>query len=113
MTEVSEIFERYLAEIREENERLMNDLNQNKQEQIPISEPDSAPKEEPKELELPPFANKQLSETEDKVETSLQAQILQLYEQGLTLDQIAKQLKCGKTEAELIINFHQKKVDKA
>ncbi|BAC13541.1 hypothetical conserved protein [Oceanobacillus iheyensis HTE831] len=47
-------------------------------------------------------------DAEDTVEASLDARVLQLYNQGKSIDEIASELKCGKTEAEIIIKLHQK-----
>ncbi|MDY0396397.1 hypothetical protein RWE15_21250 [Virgibacillus halophilus] len=39
---------------------------------------------------------------------STEAKILQLHQQGKQTEEIAKELGCGKTEAELVIKFHAK-----
>src|SRR5690625_6659662 len=47
-------------------------------------------------------------DTDDSIETSLQAKILQLSHQGYDADEIAGKLNCGKTEAALIIKLQEK-----
>jgi len=61
------------------------------------------------EKEMQPIEDFQPAAFQDEVETSLEAQILQLHTNGETIDDIAKKLNCGKTEAEIIIKMHQKK----
>ena len=43
-----------------------------------------------------------------KLEASLESRVMQLHAKGLTIEEIAKTLNCGKTEAELIIRFYNK-----
>lgn len=101
---ITHIFEKYLQEIRDENDRL-------KAEATPITdEPSVNPtgqkfeQEAPEKLQYMP----EIVETEDTTETSLQSQILQLYHQGISPNDIAKKLNCGKTEVDLSIKFYKK-----
>lgn len=45
----------------------------------------------------------------DSVETSLESHVLQLHQDGVPINEIAKQLNCGKTEVSLIIQFQKGK----
>lgn len=102
--ELHPILESYLNEIKEENKKLQQLVSKN--EQL-LEKPAKR-----KERNIPAEDNyAQIWDAEnndDKVETSLHAKILSLHEKGLSIDQIAKQLKCGQTEAELILKFHEK-----
>ncbi|WP_339178177.1 hypothetical protein [Oceanobacillus sp. FSL W7-1293] len=110
-----------LEEIRKENRMLQSLLEEDKQpDKSPVKHdsikyPPSPPAEEKKEgaamieKEMQPIEDFQPAAFQDEVETSLEAQILQLHTNGETIDDIAKKLNCGKTEAEIIIKMHQKK----
>lgn len=101
--EFEQMFERYLVEIREENDRLQN-----------LSKVSLKPhvQNKQKEVEYEPLIVKE-QEVQDELETSLTANILSLSEKGYTPTEIAQKLHCGKTEAELIIKFHEEKTHKA
>ncbi|MGX4669258.1 DUF6115 domain-containing protein [Cerasibacillus sp. JNUCC 74] len=101
---IGALFESYLAEFKEENNRLQQALKQTNHAQL---EPDS--EENMEEIASTIVENVPMVDDskEDKVVTSLKANILQLYSKGLSPGEIAKQLNCGKTEAELIIKLHQ------
>ncbi len=101
---IGALFESYLAEFKEENNRLQQALKQTNHAQL---EPDSEGNME--EIASTIVENVPMVDDskEDKVVTSLKANILQLYSKGLSPGEIAKQLNCGKTEAELIIKLHQ------
>jgi len=110
-----------LEEIREENRMLQSLLQEDKQPgKHPIrhdgmERPPFTPSEGQKESdvlpekEIQPIEDFQTAAYQDEVETSLEAKILQLHTNGETIDDIAKKLNCGKTEAEIIIKMHQKK----
>lgn len=54
---------------------------------------------------LPENSNEEtLEQIEDKKEYS--EAVYELYKQGMTIDQIAKKMKKGKTEVELLLKFH-------
>ena len=53
-------------------------------------------------------SNSVLELKEDKLETSLEAQVFQLAKQGISIEEIAKKLNRGKTEIELMIKLHKK-----
>ncbi|MGG6432029.1 DUF6115 domain-containing protein [Anoxybacillus sp. D401a] len=101
----------YLMQFKEENERFVKQMTS------------SAVRQKKKEAS-PPFREEQvrlpvedvvdrveLSTTAPKEEPSLESLIseaLKLQQQGKTMDEIAKALKRGKTEIELLLKFHQK-----
>lgn len=46
-------------------------------------------------------------ETKDMIETSIEGQVLQLFHEGKSPEEIAKQLNRGKTEVDLYIKLHK------
>jgi|SRR5690625_2394327 len=113
--EISQLLEKYLNDIKQENIHLKDMLasknSQQKQHYKKVTHMHSS-----KDLqqtkdndELDENRDIHIHSNNDVIETSLQAQILQLYNQGLTVDHIAKELNCGKTEAELIIKLYEQK----
>jgi hypothetical protein len=112
--EITDLFETYLEEVKMENKRL-EDLLSDKEPQSNLeynNRPSvvniTKPVNKPNLVEH----NKTILQTEainDQFETSLEAQILQLYNQGIEAEEIAKKLNCGKTEAALVINLYKKK----
>ncbi|WP_068672375.1 hypothetical protein [Oceanobacillus sp. Castelsardo] len=113
-TEIAQLFEEYLEEIKKENTRLKNDLKRyphNKSDK-PI-EVQVDKKNKLVDSHIMEGSEKEWLKNVDKVndslESSLEAKVLQLYHQSLSVTDIAKKLDCGKTEAELIIRFHEKK----
>ncbi|MBT2216647.1 hypothetical protein KK120_12535 [Virgibacillus dakarensis] len=106
MDEIIGLFETYLAEIKEENRLLETKLGDNDTMES---------KEEKKQAEAPVApvekgSNKLndffVPEVKDSLETSLQARVLKLHDQGVSHEEIASRLNCGKTEAALIIKLH-------
>ncbi|MFB9829058.1 hypothetical protein ACFFMO_14540 [Lederbergia wuyishanensis] len=53
-------------------------------------------------------ANKQIRDSEVYIEKTFEEQVEELSQKGLNSSQIAKQLKKGKTEIELLLKFHEK-----
>lgn len=98
--EFEQMFQHYLNEIREENRHLQQEL-----EQRPRVNNKNVKNENP---QYKPIMETEF-EVEDEVETSLTANILSLAKKGYNSNEIAQELKCGKTEAELIIKFHEGK----
>ncbi|OAS83311.1 hypothetical protein [Metabacillus litoralis] len=126
----------FLIEMKDENERLIQHLKQEsahitnhgkeleaktKESNHPtanstmIHTNEKVP-EEPQESELPDYLS-ELNEIEDIVEISqpvqkkdlpFEIQAINLYENGHTVEQIAKKLSKGKTEIELLLKFRQK-----
>lgn len=105
--DVTKLMETYLEEIKVENDRLQQSLMR-----LPIADNSEV-------LERANAAEKKLITADsplvnndgigDRAEASLHARILQRYAEGATVDEIAKDLKCGKTETELIIKLYAKK----
>lgn len=100
--DVMELLETYLEEIKEENRFLEKGIGK------PINKTASPVTAEAEQKEEVSEYIPEDAEVEDDSETSLQAKILQLYDQGITVEDIARQLNCGKTEAELVIKLHSK-----
>ncbi|MBP1949152.1 DUF6115 domain-containing protein [Virgibacillus litoralis] len=103
--DIMELLETYLEEIKEENRFLEEEIGKPNYEP-PASSTEGFEVEQKKEIvsEYIPESAKVV----DDSETSLQAKILQLHDQGLKAENIARRLNCGKTEAELIIKLHGK-----
>jgi len=118
--DLTQLFEKYLNEIKEENKQLQLQLENNKaihhpkqttKQKLPKDSllNDSHQQSSINERNVANPIELEIGSHEDQIETSLQAKILQLHQQGLTIEQIAKNLNCGKTEAELIIEIFQQK----
>ncbi|RDW19507.1 hypothetical protein CWR48_07240 [Oceanobacillus arenosus] len=118
-TEVMELFETYLLEIKEENNRLQEELNsssssnntswkshavsEDKMNHDPV--PQKEVSQEPQDTIDTPIIDEKVH---DVMETSLEAKILQLHHQGMSIMEIAQQLNRGKTEVELFIKMYKK-----
>lgn len=115
--ELTELFETYLKEIRNENRRLESEMKTN----VPEINPVRAPREldldvDKSDITAVVETDETILETDtvhDQFETSLEARILQLYHQGVEVTEIAQMLNCGKTEASLIINLYKRKNQKS
>ncbi|WP_337020083.1 DUF6115 domain-containing protein [Oceanobacillus massiliensis] len=109
--EIEALFDKYLQEIKRENSRLQEELQQEKNTQRPVkSEPaaaDPADKSEADSDIEPDFLPADIEYT-DTMEASLESRVLQLHQEGLPIGEIARKLNCGKTEAEIIVKMHQK-----
>lgn len=116
--EIEELLAVYLLEIREENDKMIQLIDQQakheSQEKIKeatiVEQPPRKPimearQQEDKYQDYQPFMPK---EEETVVEPSFAAQVLSLAERGDSIETIAKKLNRGKTEVELLIKFHQK-----
>ncbi|WP_284139978.1 MULTISPECIES: hypothetical protein [unclassified Virgibacillus] len=118
--ELIQLMETYIEEIKEENRRLQEDILLSKakekanfaatpayikNEKVAKSEVVATNEEQDESLI---HAKGKDDQTDDQVEASLQARILQLHHLGKSTDAIAKELNCGKTEAALIIKLHAK-----
>ncbi|MGM8364110.1 helix-turn-helix domain-containing protein [Virgibacillus sp. W0181] len=108
--EMEKIFDAYLQEIKEENRSLQLEINESKQAEQRRKQPhasnNSSHQRKIVNNYIPLDSNKPPT---DFVETSLQSQILQLYDEGLSVDEIAKKLNCGKTEVDLTIKMLREK----
>lgn len=117
-TNTAELMETYLKEIKEENRMLeahLGDTNKNippqkQHEKGYVKQKKDFRTLENEREEDPFFPSPADPETGmvDTYETSQQARILQLHEQGLSNEDIASKLYCGKTEVDLVIKLHPK-----
>lgn len=125
--EMEQTFSAYLLEWKEENERFLAELaailpNRTQTDHSPpkdSAEPQAegnettAPSEETETEALPSYFPN-IDEIKDVVDIRQQpasfaaARVRQLNEQGKTVEEIAKILKKGKTEVELLLKFRQK-----
>lgn len=109
-SEIMGVFESYLQEIKEENNRMQTEINATDTSEIGQTKTAHKQKRQNQEQvgseQEEPIFNEQ--ESSDYVETSLKARILNLHQQGFSTDAIAEKLHCGKTEAALIIKLHEK-----
>lgn len=121
---VKELLEKTLVSIKEENEQLQQTLNDKR-----FSKQTNQIIEKEVDISQQPLNNERRTSTfeqtitdvttdeqpllavdvEDKYEPSLHGQIFQLYEKGLSNEEIAQTLNCGKTEVDLILRFQQNK----
>lgn len=113
--EIMEILEVYLEEIKQENNELKNLLKQDKsaEEEIEAPKKEIIVEKTEKKQELKGNHESGLDGLLDElpgyqVDASLESRVLQLHSTGKSIEEIAKTLDCGKTEAELIIKLYQK-----
>jgi hypothetical protein len=125
--EMEQTFSTYLLEWKEENERFLAELaailsNRSRPDHSPPADSaktraegneTAAPNEETETEALPSyFPNideiKDIIDIRQQPALSLADHAWQLYEQGKTIEEIAKILHKGKTEIELLLKFHQK-----
>lgn len=120
--EIEDLLAVYLLEIREENEKVIASLANNKgtqmsgessnnvvidkvkDQEITDKEPERSSNRKPLKDYQPPVDNSE----PDRVEQSFAAQILSMYNQGNSIETIARKLDRGKTEIELLVKFQQK-----
>lgn len=106
-TNITAILEKYLQDIRMENDRLQELSSTHGQTQQPTQREHHTGKEPKVTSETVPTYNPELVQTEDVSETSLQARMLQMHHQGKTAKEIAQSLNCGHTEVELTLKFYE------
>jgi|SRR5690625_4567612 len=106
--DIQEVLETYLQEIREENNRLQKSVTMDEPNK---QKPAQTIKDAKFDIDEMMAEEDQIyiNENKDQMETSLHSRILQLYDKGLSETEIAQQLNCGKTEAELIIKLYGNK----
>ena len=120
--EIEDLLAFYAVELKEENERFLQQLQKTEeivqQTDNEESEPvvkDALDKHQPQmitttnNIENKKPVMKEPSIDDDKYELSLEAQALQLHAQGYTHEEIAKRLNKGHGEIELLLKFHQSK----
>lgn len=113
------LLSRFLDEIRQENRQLQDQLKQSK-----TTHPEESSTDAPSDYSSPvpqgptntiPYSNTTIKKADfpaptpiakdDKVETSLESHVFQLYKEGLSPEEIAKRMNRGKTEIELLIKM--------
>lgn len=117
--------QRFISEIKAENNYLRQNMAQ-KNPPTPTNAPQAVaskqgtddglekeqhPNQANEEVHHQDTYNKAAELVEDKqeqIELSLEGKILQLYQAGYPVDQIARQLTCGKTEVALILELQQR-----
>lgn len=122
LPDIKKLLEQTLNDIKEENNQLHKHLNEltitSEASDLKRAEEQSAQRSEQEQ----PVSFEQLAPNKDhahfesllntteevEYEPSLHGQILQLHAKGLTHEEIAQRLNCGKTEVELILRFQQK-----
>ncbi|MBM7572050.1 hypothetical protein JOC48_002553 [Aquibacillus albus] len=123
--ELEDLLAVYLLEIKDENDRLVSSLRHNKpltnsqsekveteastkseRSTIPIAYNNKSvqPSAENSTTYTPPLSNQE----QDTLEQSISAKVYALYDQGETIESIARKLDCGKTEVELMLKFNRK-----
>ncbi|SDJ71900.1 DUF6115 domain-containing protein [Sediminibacillus albus] len=122
--QTEELLSAYLHEFREENNRLINEILQEKNPASPEQTNNNQPalteknnngrlnkaygnppaQPEAETPYMPPLSDEQ----EDIVEESAAAKVYSLYDRGYSIEEIAKKLNLGKTEVELMVKFHRK-----
>ncbi len=114
--ELKEMLASFMEEIREENQKLEENLRKERESRhirdhvartrlMSESELKQSYSKGPKEEPLMPPPEIQAGE---QVETSLESKVLQLKQEGKSVEEIAKQLNRGKTEIDLLLKLHQK-----
>ncbi|WP_163530611.1 DUF6115 domain-containing protein [Halobacillus ihumii] len=107
--EIEEVFNQYLLDIKEENKKMDKWLNHTStskadhQPQEPVQT--EAAGERTNEVYSPPL----LVQYEDEYVPSLQSQVMTMYNNGVNIEEIARELNIGKTEAELLVKFQHTK----
>ncbi|MFJ8063794.1 DUF6115 domain-containing protein [Psychrobacillus sp. NPDC096426] len=118
LAEIEDSFSAYIAEIKDENDRLLQELN-NANHVVAATVEHVEKKESEKEvsplLEIPKtFVSKQLaansyiktaSITEKKEPVTIKEKVFFYADEGKSIDEIAKILQIGKTEVELFLKF--------
>ncbi|GMN98516.1 hypothetical protein [Parageobacillus thermoglucosidasius] len=115
--EMEQTFSAYLLEWKEENERFLkklSDMASNRSQEEVKNHPSVVQATSANEEELPDYFPN-VDDVKDIVDIRQQAapplladEAWKLYEQGKTIEEIAKMLKKGKTEIELLLKFRQK-----
>jgi DNA-binding NarL/FixJ family response regulator len=109
-SEIVSLMEKYLEEIKIENDRLQQEVSKTKR--VIRYDPNvdnelTAPslKGNLSEAHQTPYQDENIK---DDIEVSLQSRILKLYEEGFAAEEIARKLGCGRTEVDLLIKFREK-----
>lgn len=123
-SELHTMLDEFVSEIKQENQRLQERItyqaNQDKSNELQLTNKSEQTIEQPLSKSPLPFSKKHF-ETEslnhniedlteakhEEMEVSIESKILQLKHQGFNIDQIAEQLQCGRTEVELVVHLQQ------
>ncbi|MEI4768549.1 hypothetical protein WAX74_02615 [Psychrobacillus sp. FJAT-51614] len=122
LAEIDDAFAAYIAEMKDENNRLIHELNSSDRAIVPtthdITENQTSKKEFTRSIEMPkPYVSKQIAAnsylktaatTEKKEPVTIKEKVLYYDEEGKGKDEIAKLLQIGKTEVELFLKFKDK-----
>ena len=118
--EIEDLFQSYLLEMKEENEKLLhlidkstkNPVNNREKVTQRIVQPQNPQKlrttsqqEKPKPKEYTP----PVPTARDRFEPSINSKVILLHEQGFKAEEIAQKLNKGKAEIELILKFNGSK----
>ncbi|WP_391121326.1 hypothetical protein [Psychrobacillus sp. L3] len=113
LAEIDDSFVAYIAEMKDENTRLLQELNRT--EKSSGASTHEGIEKEARTFELPKsFVSKQLAAnsylktaatTEKKIPITIKEKVLFYSEEGKNRDEIAKLLQIGKTEVELFLKF--------
>ena len=116
LLDIEDSFSAYIAEITDENNRLIQELKNTEAPKSALPKDlENSPKKETKAFELPPtFVSKQIAAssylkfaqtTAKKPPETVREKVLFHHEEGKNPDEIAKILQIGKTEVELFLKF--------
>ena len=116
MNEMENSFSAYIAEMKDENDRLLAELGKETNSQSPKRTIDVQSNHEAKQPIPKTFVSKQLAastytqmkQTPKMTEPeSTQEKVLYYQDKGMSIDEIAKFLQIGKTEVELFLKFRE------
>lgn len=111
--DIVELLELYLEEIKEENQQLKEEISVSTDTSEEIEGMNSKTAET--KSTLPLVDNEIYDDTllptnkDDHVEASIEAKMLNLYQQNMDTTEIARILDCGKTEVDLVIKLYAKR----
>ncbi|NPC92600.1 Swarming motility protein SwrB [Bacillus sp. WMMC1349] len=117
----------FLMELKDENDKLVQELQKDRTNEI-NQKPEkfeeepalSLPESKEKDADLPLYIESMIHEVEREEDelnqeedeeaeaVTFEEKAVLLYEQGLSIEEVAKQLKSGKTEVELLLKFRGK-----
>jgi len=99
--ELEDLLAYYSVELKEENERFLNEMLERMKfkEKDKLEQPEMEPKKTVREAKP----------VEVHAQPSLEAEAVQLYQQGFDIKEIAKKLNKGHGEIELLLKFHRSK----
>ncbi|WP_226034921.1 DUF6115 domain-containing protein [Aquibacillus saliphilus] len=123
--EVEDLLAVYLLEIKDENDKLLSAINHSDEVKSEDNEPIKTTEVVNKKNNTNKQTNSKLYQAEvrnepaeytppsvddvqDTVEQSITGKVYTLYDQGESVESIARKLDCGKTEIELMLKFHRK-----